>query len=81
MDINKMDINKNDTAVVVTGPQNDVLSTTGVAWGLVGESIRENNTVEHIERRRRRMATTCSFPRTTTISPTRDGGPAAPLRR
>ncbi|MGH6636646.1 MAG: hypothetical protein ACRED0_11140 [Gammaproteobacteria bacterium] len=49
MDINKMDINKNDTAVVVTDPQNDVLSTTGVAWGLVGESIRENNTVEHIE--------------------------------
>ena len=44
-----MDINKNDTAVVVTDPQNDVLSTTGVAWGLVGESIRENNAIEHIE--------------------------------
>jgi hypothetical protein len=35
-----MDINKNDTAVVVTDPQNDVVSTTGVAWGLVGESTK-----------------------------------------
>ena len=34
---------------MVTDPQNDVLSTTGVAWGLVGESIRENNAVEHLE--------------------------------
>lgn len=34
-----MNFNKNDTAVVVTDPQNDVLSEKGVAWGLVGDSI------------------------------------------
>lgn len=44
-----MEIRAEDTALVVTDPQNDVLSTQGVAWGLVGQSIRENNTVEHIE--------------------------------
>ena len=27
-----MDINKNDTAVVVTDPQNDFLSEQGVTW-------------------------------------------------
>jgi hypothetical protein len=28
----------------------DVLSETGVSWGLVGESIKENHTVENLER-------------------------------
>ena len=37
------------TALVVTDPQNDFLSTKGVAWGLVGESATENNTVNNIE--------------------------------
>ncbi len=45
-----MDINKNDTAVLVTDPQNDFLSEQGVTWQLVGDSVRENNTVENIER-------------------------------
>jgi nicotinamidase-related amidase len=45
-----MDFNKNDTAVVVVDPQNDVLSEKGVSWGLVGDSVRENNTVEHLAR-------------------------------
>ncbi|MGH8069422.1 MAG: ABC transporter substrate binding protein [Candidatus Entotheonellia bacterium] len=45
-----MDINKNDTAVVVTDPQNAVLSEKGVGWGLVGDSVKENKTVENIER-------------------------------
>ncbi|MDR3619058.1 MAG: cysteine hydrolase [Paludisphaera borealis] len=45
-----MEINKNDTAVVVIDPQNDVLSETGVSWGLVGDSVKENNTVENIAR-------------------------------
>jgi len=44
-----MDIRAEDTALVVTDLQDDVLSTTRVAWGLVGESIRENNAVEHLE--------------------------------
>ena len=36
------------TAVVVTDPQNDFLSPNGVAWGLVGRSVQDNGTVEHI---------------------------------
>src|SRR5438128_6591391 len=38
------------TAVVVIDPQNDVLSEKGVSWRLVRESVKENNTVENIER-------------------------------
>ncbi len=45
-----MDINRSDTAVLVTDPQNDFLSESGVVWDLVGDSVRENNTVENIER-------------------------------
>jgi nicotinamidase-related amidase len=45
-----MDINKKDTAVLVTDPQNDFLSEKGVTWQLVGDSVKENKTVENIER-------------------------------
>ena len=45
-----MDINNNDTAVVITDPQNDFLSEDGVTWGLVGANVLENNTRENIER-------------------------------
>jgi nicotinamidase-related amidase len=44
-----MDFNKQDTAVVITDPQNDFLSPDGVVWGLVGASVEENGTVSHIE--------------------------------
>jgi len=44
-----MDVGSQDTAVVITDPQNDFLSPDGVTWGLVGESVKENGTVEHIE--------------------------------
>ena len=37
------------TAIVITDPQNDFLSPEGVAWGVVGESVTENHTVENIE--------------------------------
>jgi nicotinamidase-related amidase len=43
-----MQIDRNDTAVVFTDPQNEVLSETGLAWPLVRESLAENNTVENI---------------------------------
>lgn len=36
-------------ALVVTDPQNDFLTSTGVAWGAVGKSVTANNTVENIE--------------------------------
>ena len=39
-----------DTALVVIDPQNDALSETGAAWGLVGASVRENDTVENLAR-------------------------------
>lgn len=45
-----MDFPKSDTALVVIDPQNDVLSETGVSWPLVGASVRENHTVENLER-------------------------------
>lgn len=45
-----MDINKSDTAVVITDPQNDFLSEEGATWGLVGESVIANNTRENIQK-------------------------------
>jgi len=45
-----MKIDKSDTALVVIDPQNDVLSEKGISWGLVGESVKENHTVENLER-------------------------------
>ena len=44
-----MDVNARDTALVITDPQNDFLSPDGATWGLVGESVEANGTVEHIE--------------------------------
>lgn len=44
-----MDTNHKRTALVITDPQNDFLSPSGATWGLVGESVQENGTVEHIE--------------------------------
>ena len=44
-----MEIDPERTALVITDPQNDFLSPDGVTWEVVGESVTENNTVEHIE--------------------------------
>jgi nicotinamidase-related amidase len=45
----QMSIDRSNTALVITDPQNDFLSPNGVTWGVVGESVVENNTVENIE--------------------------------
>jgi nicotinamidase-related amidase len=45
-----MNANNKDTAVLITDAQNDFLSEQGVTWGLVGDSVKENKTVENIER-------------------------------
>jgi len=45
-----MDLNRDDTAVVFIDPQNDVLSEQGLGWGAVGDSVKENKTVENMER-------------------------------
>ena len=45
-----MRIQQNDTAVVFIDPQNEVLSEKGAAWAAVGESVRENKTIENMER-------------------------------
>ena len=44
-----MKIDRERTALVITDPQNDFLSPKGATWGVVGESVTENNTVDHIE--------------------------------
>ena len=44
-----MQIDPARTAVLITDPQNDFLSPQGVTWGVVGESVIANNTVENIE--------------------------------
>jgi nicotinamidase-related amidase len=44
-----MEIDMTNTALVITDPQNDFLSPKGVTWGVVGESVKENNTVSNIE--------------------------------
>jgi nicotinamidase-related amidase len=44
-----MDIVPDQTALVITDPQNDFLSPNGVAWGVVGESVTDNGTVEHLD--------------------------------
>ena len=43
----KLDLSR--AALVVTDPQNDFLSPKGVAWGVIGASVEEHNTVENIE--------------------------------
>ena len=45
-----MEIDRARTAVVITDPQNDFLSPDGVTWGVVGESVTENNTVANLDR-------------------------------
>lgn len=44
-----MQVESDNTALVITDPQNDFLSPDGVTWGVVGESVTENNTVSNIE--------------------------------
>jgi len=44
----EMIVTSGNTALVITDPQIDFLSEDGVAWGVVGASVTENNTVENI---------------------------------
>ena len=43
-------IERGNTALVVTDPQNDFLSPDGVTWGVVGASVEANGTVENIDK-------------------------------
>lgn len=43
------DLHDGRTALLITDPQNDFLSPEGVTWGVVGESVKKNGTVQHIE--------------------------------
>lgn len=45
-----MNLHPSDTAVLFIDPQNEVLSETGKAWPLLHESLKENNTIENMER-------------------------------
>jgi biuret amidohydrolase len=44
-----MEVVPGHTALLITDPQNDFLSPDGVTWGVVGESVTENDTVTHID--------------------------------
>ena len=44
-----MTLDARRTALVLTDLQNDFLSPGGIAWGLVADSLAENNTVENLE--------------------------------
>ena len=44
-----MELDLSRTAIVITDPQIDFLSPDGVMWALVGNSVTQNKTVEHIE--------------------------------
>ncbi len=44
-----MEIDPTTTALVITDPQNDFLSPEGAVWGVVGDSVVENNTVQNID--------------------------------
>jgi len=45
-----LELRQRNVAVVVTDPQNDFLSPQGVTWGVVGQNVTDNNTVENIGR-------------------------------
>ena len=45
-----MELTPGAVALVVVDPQNDFLSPEGVAWGVVGESVTENGTIENLEK-------------------------------
>ena len=49
VEANELRFDPSNTALVVTDPQNDFLSPDGVTWGVVGESVQKNNTVENLE--------------------------------
>ncbi len=44
-----IEVNPENTALLITDPQNDFLSPEGATWDLVGPNVTENNTVENIE--------------------------------
>ncbi len=44
-----MVLDKKRTALVITDPQVDFLSPDGVTWGVVGDSVTQNKTVEHLD--------------------------------
>jgi biuret amidohydrolase len=45
-----MELEKGRAALLVVDPQIDFLSPDGVAWGVVGESVREHDVVENLRR-------------------------------
>ncbi|MCZ2845176.1 MAG: cysteine hydrolase [Candidatus Bathyarchaeota archaeon] len=40
----------NSTAIVITDPQNDFLRSDGVAWPVVEQSVKENDTISNLEK-------------------------------
>ena len=79
-----MEIDRRDTALVYTDPQNEVLSETGLAWPLVRESLAENNTIENMDRlfaAAKQFGFQVFSRHTTSTRPTPAGSSTAPSRR
>lgn len=47
--VGTMEINSENTALVIVDPQNDFLRDDGVAWDLVKESVEANQTIQNLE--------------------------------
>ncbi len=47
--VGTMEINPENTALVIVDPQNDFLRDGGVAWDLVKESVEANQTIQNLE--------------------------------
>ena len=54
-----VEIVKGRTALLITDPQNDFLSPDGVTWGVVGESVKANNTVANNHKQGTKSLTDC----------------------
>ncbi len=66
-----IEINTQDTALLITDPQNDFLSPEGATWDLVGESVTEmgpSRTSKPSSKQRRKTRFRCSsHPTITTL--------------
>ncbi|WP_083394506.1 cysteine hydrolase family protein [Planococcus donghaensis] len=47
--VGTMEVNPENTALVIVDPQNDFLRDDGVAWKLVKESVEANQTIQNLE--------------------------------
>ena len=74
-----MTIDLSNTALVITDPQNDFLSPEGVAWGVVGKNVTDNNTVANIPIGSKSLSSEANDVYIVSISASREGNTFASL--